>query len=219
MAQKYDTKLQGMDGGDAVLQRKPSRGRPREFDRDSALESAMRLFWSNGFLGTSNSDLCQAMGISSPSLYAAFGSKEQLYVEAVGRYTALASASIWHHLSDAATAREGMQKALLAAAEAMPANKVLPAGCMITLATVGDECPPTVENAVKDSRLAGLNLIHETIERAVAAGELPKETDVGAVARFFTGVVQGMAIQARDGATKADLLPVAKIAMAVWQTL
>lgn len=206
-----------MDKADAVSER-PSRGRPREFDRDMALESAMRLFWSKGFLGTSNSDLCQAMGISSPSLYAAFGSKEQLYVEAVGRYTVVSRASIWHHLIDAATAREGIQKALLAAAEAMPANDLLPAGCMITLATVGDECPCAVAEAVKNSRLAGLDLIRETIERGVSAGELPKATDVCALARFFSGVVQGMAIQARDGATKADLLAVVKIAMAAWQT-
>lgn len=205
-------------GGSGTVSQKLSRGRPREFDRDLALGAAMRLFWSKGFLGTSNSELCQAMGISSPSLYAAFGSKEQLYVEAVSRYTELASASIWHHLSDTASAREGMQKALLAAAEAMPANELLPSGCMITLATVGDECPPAVADAVKGFRLAGLDLIQETIERGVNTGELPKATDVCALARFFTGVIQGMAIQARDGATKADLLPVAAVTMAAWQT-
>ena len=176
----------------------------------------MRLFWSSGFLGTSNSELCEAMGINSPSLYAAFGSKENLYVEALGRYTVLARASIWHHLSDAAAAREGMQKALFAAAEAMPANKLLPSGCMTTLATVGDECPDAVAAAVKGARLAALGLIKETIERGVTSGELPKGTDVCALARFFTGVVQGMAIQARDGATKADLLPMAKVAIAAW---
>lgn len=217
MAQKYETKPHGMDGAGAVTQ-KPSKGRPRAFDRDLALESAMRLFWRNGFLGSSNIELCQAMGINSPSLYAAFGSKEQLYVEAVGRYTELSRASIWHHLSDAATAREGMLKALLAAAEAMPANKLLPSGCMITLATVGDECPRAVAEAVKDSRLAGLRQIQQTIERGMTAGELPKATDVCALARFFAGVIQGMAIQARDGATQADLLPVAKVAMTAWPT-
>lgn len=217
MAQKSDTALKGMDGPGAVVQ-KPSRGRPRAFDRDAALESAMRMFWTNGFLGTSNNDLCQAMGISSPSLYAAFGSKEDLYVEAVGRYTALSSASIWHHLRDAASPREGMEKALLAAAEAMPANELLPSGCMITLATVGDECPSAVVEAVKGSRLAGLGMIRETIERGVSAGELPEATDVCALARFFTGVVQGIAIQARDGATTEELRPVAKLAMAAWQT-
>jgi hypothetical protein len=89
---------------------------------------------------------------------------------------------------------------------------------MITLATAGDECPRAVAEAVKNSRLAGLDLIRETIERGVSAGELPKATDVCALARFFCGVVQGMAIQARDGATKADLLAVVKIAMSAWQT-
>jgi len=217
MAQKNDAKLQNMDGPSAVF-KKLSRGRPRKFDRDVALESAMRVFWSNGFLGTSNSELCRAMGINSPSLYSAFGSKEQLYIEAVGRYTELAYASIWHHLSDAATAREGMQKALLAAAEAMPANGLLPSGCMITLATVGEECPSAVAEALKGFRLAALGQIQETIERGVSACELPTATDVCALARYYTGVIQGMAIQARDGAKKADLLPVAKVAMAAWQT-
>ena len=216
MAQKNDAQLQSTDGARAVF-KKLSRGRPRQFDRDVALESAMRVFWSKGFLGTSNSELCRAMGINSPSLYAAFGSKEQLYVEAVGRYTELANASIWHHLGDAASAREGMQKALLAAAQAMPENDLLPSGCMITLATVGEECPCAVSEALKGFRLAALGQIQKTIERGVSAGELPTATDVGALARYYTSVIQGMAIQARDGATKADLLPVVKIAMAAWQ--
>lgn len=217
VTQKDDPTVRGEAGPDAAPQSQ-GRGRPRQFDRDVALEAAMRVFWSSGFLGTSNRDLCEAMGISSPSLYAAFGSKEQLYVEALGRYTVVVRASIWHHLGDAATAREGVRKALLAAAEAMPANRLLPSGCMMTLATVGDECPESVAEAVKAARLAALGQIHETIERGVRAEELPQSTDVSALARFFNGVIQGMAVQARDGATTADLLPVAEVAIAVWPT-
>lgn len=215
MAHNQRVKQQGGTALDTADQKKP-RGRPRAFDRQEALDSAMRVFWSTGFLGTSNNDLCQAMGINSPSLYAAFGSKENLYIEAVGRYNELSHASIWHHLDDAPTAREGIQKSLLAAADAMPANMLLPSGCMVTLATVGSECPSAVADAVKDSRLAGIGRFREAIERGVTAGELPKATDVSALARFFSGVVQGMAIQARDGATTADLIPLAEVAMDVW---
>src|SRR5882757_6382691 len=121
-------------------------GRPREFDRDVALQEAMVVFWRKGFLATSMNDLCEAMGIRSPSLYAAFGSKENLYAEAVERYNAAASALIWDHIDAGPTVRSSMQKVLMAAAKALAGRDEMPSGCLVTLAT-GAETPGAISQA------------------------------------------------------------------------
>ena len=124
-------------------------GRPREFDRDAALEAAMLLFWRKGFAATSMSDLCDAMGISSPSLYAAFGSKEALYLEAVEHYVRTLGPPVWDKLAEGATARAGIENLLIAGTESLPKSRATPAGCMAMLAAVGDEWPATIARAAK----------------------------------------------------------------------
>src|ERR1700742_4795444 len=114
-------------------------GRPREFDREAALQAAMLLFWRKGFAATSMNDLCEAMGIRSPSLYAAFGSKEALYLESVEHYVRTIGPMIWDKLAAGATARAGVESLLLAGTEALPASGAIPAGCMAVLAAVSDE--------------------------------------------------------------------------------
>src|ERR1700757_356230 len=104
-------------------------GRPRGFDRDAALEAAMFLFWRKGFASTSMNDLCDAMGVRSPSLYAAFGSKEALYLQAIERYLGIQGHLVWDRL-EGATARAGVENLLIAAAENLPKSRATPAGCM-----------------------------------------------------------------------------------------
>jgi AcrR family transcriptional regulator len=193
----------------------PPVGRPREFDREAALHAAMLVFWQKGFLATSMTDLCEAMGIRSPSLYAAFGSKEELYVEAVERYNSAADSLIWDHIADGQTARDGVRSVLLAAAAVLPGGEGVPSGCMVHLAA-GHECPDTISAAVKRARSGGLKVLRSGIKRAVTSGELPRSTNVDRLSRFFLSVVQGMAIQARDGATRAELAGMAEVAMAAW---
>lgn len=188
-------------------------GRPRAFDRESALHAAMLVFWRKGFLATSMNDLCDAMGIRSPSLYAAFGSKENLYVEAVQRYNAAAHELIWNRIDDGPTVRDGMRKVLLAAAAVLPGHPEAPSGCMATLAT-GEEC--TAPQTAKTARDDGLKMLRTGLERAVATGELPASTNTGHLSRFYLGIVQGMAVQARDGAGQAELEGMAEAAMAAW---
>jgi AcrR family transcriptional regulator len=190
-------------------------GRPREFDRDTALHAAMLVFWQKGFLATSMNDLCEAMGIRSPSLYAAFGSKEALYMEAVERYNAAANSLIWDHIADGSTAKDGVRSVLLAAAEVLPGSKDIPSGCMVNLAA-GDGCAEPIAKTVKSARHGGLRAFRSGIKRAVASGELPRSTNVDRLSRFYLGVVQGMAIQARDGATRAELAGMAEVAMGAW---
>jgi AcrR family transcriptional regulator len=191
-------------------------GRPREFDRDAALEAALQLFWRKGYLATSMNDLCEAMGIRSPSLYAAFGSKEDLYIEAVQRYSAAADTLIWNRIADGPTVREGVRNALLAAVEILSGAAGNPSGCMVNLATIDDEGLGAIPRTLKSARLGGLNALRAGIKRAVAAKELPRSTNVDRLSRFYLSVIQGMAIQGFDGATKAELTGVAEVAMAAW---
>ena len=191
-------------------------GRPRGFDRDTALEAAMFLFWRKGFAATSMHDLCDAMGVRSPSLYAAFGSKEALYLEAVEYYAQTIGPPVWDKLAEGATARAGIENLLIAWTESLPKSRATPAGCMALLAAVGDEWPATIVRVVKKVRLEMLGTLRSRLETAVANGELPASTDLDGLSRFYLGVFQGMAVQAKDGATHAELRSVATAAMAAW---
>jgi AcrR family transcriptional regulator len=191
-------------------------GRPRGFDRDAALEAAMVLFWRKGFAAASMNDLCDAMSIRSPSLYAAFGSKEALYLEAVERYVRTIGPPIWDRLADGATARASLEKLLLAATESLPESTMTPAGCMAALGAVCDEWPAPIIEAVRNVRLEMLGMLRSRLEAGVANGELPASTDIDSLSRFYLGVYQGMAVQARDGAASAELKGLVAAAMAAW---
>jgi AcrR family transcriptional regulator len=191
-------------------------GRPREFDRDAALEAAMFQFWRKGFAATSMNDLCDAMDVRSPSLYAAFGSKEALYLEAVEHYVQTIGTSVWDKLAEGATARAGVERLLLTGSDTLPKSRMKPPGCMAMLSAVGDEWPAMITDAVRKVRLEVLNQLRARLQAAVAEGELAAATDIDGLSRFYLGVFQGMAIQARDGASRAELRAVAAAAMAAW---
>jgi AcrR family transcriptional regulator len=191
-------------------------GRPRGFDRDAALEAAMLLFWRKGFATTSMSELCDAMRVNSPSLYAAFGSKEALYLEAIEHYVQTIGPPVWDKLLEATTARAGIENLLIAATDSLPKSRATPAGCMAVLAAVGDEWPTAIARVVKKVRLEMLGMLRSQLETAVTKGELPASADIDGLSRFYLSVFQGMAIQARDGATQAQLRAVAVAAIAAW---
>jgi AcrR family transcriptional regulator len=191
-------------------------GRPREFERDAALEAAMLLFWRKGFEAASMNDLCEAMGVRSPSLYAAFGSKEELYLEAIEHYVQTQGPPVWDRLAEGATARAGIEKFLIAATERLPKSRVIPAGCMAVLAAVSDEWPAAIARVVRKVRLDMLSRLRGRLENAVASGELPPSTDVDGLSRFYLSIFQGMAIQARDGAAPAELRAIAAATMSAW---
>ncbi|MCS4249990.1 TetR/AcrR family transcriptional regulator [Pseudomonas sp. BIGb0164] len=192
-----------------------TRGRPRNFDRDQALDAAMTLFWEKGYSATSISELCSAMDIGSPSLYAAFTSKEALYVEAVTRYREVVTPSIWKPVYEVSPVREAVEQFLMESADVLTL-KGRPGGCMVTLSNVGSEGPQSLGCWVQDLRQTGVMKLEERIAEAVAEGELPADTDVQTFARFIIGVQQGMSVQARDGASRESLQQVARMAMTVW---
>lgn len=194
-------------------------GRPRSFDRDEALNSALQVFWSKGYADASLTDLTSAMGINAPSLYAAFGSKEDLFREAVRLYTETEGASLWASMREAPTAREAIEGLLLATA-AVSGQCGRPQGCLLALSGVNpDALPDKACSEVKQVRVDSLALVRERLETAQAAGELAQTADPAAMAAFYMTVQQGMTFRARDGAGPGELTATAQAAMMAWDGL
>ena len=191
------------------------RGRPRAFDRDDALEKATNLFWAKGYEATSIADLTAAMGIGAPSLYAAFGSKEGLYAEALRYYGDRYECVVWSGFRAAPTAREAVAALLKDSATALTQGS-RPAGCMVTLSSVGSEGHAELGQMVNSARNVSYERLEERFTAAVAAGEIPGDVDTRALARFIQTVHSGMSILARDGAGRAELDAVAEVALAGW---
>ena len=192
-----------------------SRGRPRAFDRTAALEAAMRVFWQKGFTATSMNDLCEAMGIGSPSLYAAFGSKERLYAESLRHYGEKGVPLMKGVLESEPTARLGIQAFLKFAARALTYPE-RPSGCMVVLSSVASEGVTGLADMVVDERKKVLRLVEARLQRGIKEGDMPPATNVKSLARFFITVHQGMSIQARDGASRKELEAIGTTAMHAW---
>ena len=190
-------------------------GRPLSFDRDAALGTAIRLFWQHGFEGTSISTLTGAMGITPPSLYAAFGDKRRLFREAVDRYLG-GVAAVTRSIADAATARDAARD-LLTAAAIGDTGEGTPPGCLLASSIVScsaDSADTREELAViRRSIEAALRL---RIERDIDAGVLPAGSDAEMLAGHVFAVVQGMSTLAKDGAGRDKLLRIVDGAMAGW---
>jgi AcrR family transcriptional regulator len=190
-------------------------GRPREFDTEAALEKAMRLFWAKSYEGTSVADLTQALGISRPSLYAAFGDKQSLFRAALERYATGPAGYVAAALRKP-TARE-VAKRLLRGAADLQTGAGNPGGCLTVSGAIacGDEAEP-VRHALSAHRAAGVALLRRRFEQAKAQHDLPKHSDPAALARFLAATVYGMAVLASGGASRKELEQVICMAMKAW---
>jgi len=176
-------------------------GRPRTFDRDEAVQQAMHLFWEHGYESTSISLLKENMGggITAPSFYAAFGSKEELFREVVDRYVAThgqVNASLW---DENLPPREAIELALRRSAK-MQTERSHPRGCLLVLSA--NTCSPENDHLQKllaKQRARTREGFQRCVRRAVESGDLPADTDVRALAAVFHSFLLGLSVQARDG--------------------
>lgn len=192
-------------------------GRPRAFCADTALNRALEVFWRKGYEGASMNDLTEAMGINKPSLYAAFGNKEELFRKALDRYTQEKIA----YFSDAeqADTAYGVAERLLFGAVDMLTDPNHPVGCLVTKGamTCGDEAP-SVKEKISHIKTDYENRMHSRLERARVEGDLPADADPVQLTQFLTTLIQGMSHQVVHGATREQLRQVAATALLAWPT-
>lgn len=199
----------------APLPRK-ARGRPREFDRDRALEIAMRLFWHRGYEATSISDLTSAIGITPPALYGAFGDKKRLFLEAVGRYEQAIGGFAAEALTEEPTAKAAIRSLLLGALKSFTDPKN-PRGCLVVLgATNCTAASADIVEAIAERRRLAERAVRARIAAGQQAGELPESVDIEALAGVVTATLYGLALKARDGAPRARLRTIVDQLMGMW---
>ncbi|HET8817832.1 MAG TPA: TetR/AcrR family transcriptional regulator [Pseudidiomarina sp.] len=187
-------------------------GRPRAFDKEEALGKALDLFWRNGYEGTSLSDLTKAMGINKPSMYATFGNKEQLFLQAIDLYEKRPEAYFYSAMQQS-TAYLVTQALLRGAAERM-ANADHPQGCVIIQGALAcSEASATIKEELIKRRLDGQLALQERFEKAKQDGDLPQHVNAITLAAYIGTVLQGMSVQANNGASVEDLNAVADMVL------
>lgn len=180
-------------------------GRPRTFDIDRAVDAAMTVFWQKGYAATTVPDLTAAMGISPPSLYAAFGSKEQLFRRVLDRYDEGPSRFVPAALA-APTARRVIEQ-LLRGAAAMMTSRRNPGGCLMVRSegSCGGGRDDPLRQEVVARLIGGEAGLRRRLEAARTEGDLPSDADPAGLARYVMTVNYGIAVQAAIGASRDQL--------------
>jgi AcrR family transcriptional regulator len=192
-----------------------TKGRPREFCTDMALAAALRVFWSKGYEGASLADLTEAMGITKPSLYAAFGNKEALFHKALDLYEA-EKLDYTREALIQPTARAVAEYYMRGALDAQTST-CDPKGCMGVINSVA--CGAEAESIKADviaRRASSQALLVERFEQAQRDGDLPAHVDPAGLTSYLYALLQGMAIQAGSGATREELARLIDTSMAMW---
>jgi AcrR family transcriptional regulator len=193
-----------------------STGRPREFDIEQALDRALEVFWRNGYEGASIASLTAAMGISPPSLYAAFGNKEGLFRRALDRYVARRRTEYWNDALAQPTARRMLEHLLYESADFLT-EKCNPPGCLLVRGALAcSETAVPIAKELASRRSEGEALIRARLKAAREAGELPPGLEPDAFARYIMTVLEGMSVRAAAGASRKELHKVAKLALRLW---
>jgi AcrR family transcriptional regulator len=176
----------------------------------------MRLFWSRGYEATSINDLIAAMGITPPSLYSAFGDKKRLFFEALDRYQAGPGCFAHKALTEEPTAERAMRRLMTDAVKSFTSPKN-PKGCMVILAATNCAAESDdIMDTLAGRRRAAQSVVRERIAAGRAVGELAAGADVDALAGLVTATLSGLAMQARDGASRASLFRIVDQMMSSW---
>lgn len=204
--------------GITILMENPvrKRGRPRVLDREVGLDIASRLFWEHGYEGTSTADLTKAMGINPPTLYSTFGSKEDLYRQALDFSAARESRRRSEILASGLPVYEALGLYLydIADGNTQPDK---PRGCMVSTAVLQHAKEhASVARMTADLREASIQILKSRFDRAVSEGDLPAQTDTDTLARFYGAIIQGISAQACDGACNMRLKRLIDVALTAW---
>ena len=192
-----------------------TRGRPREFDTEKALDAALLLFWRHGYEGTSLAALTQAMGINVPSLYAAFGNKEELFKKVLDRYIQRPASYLPNSLKEP-TARAVVEKLFRGAID-MVMSPRHPDGCLLVQgALASGPLGESVTQELSRRRAGAEAALRGRFERALAESDLPSDADPAGLARYIITVLWGMSVQASGGATRAQLRETGDMALRAW---
>ncbi len=189
------------------------RGRPRTFEREELIDSALKQFRLKGYAGCSIADLTAASGCTAPTLYALFGSKEGLFKEALERYAQRAFGLRLESLTTGSADRNVLEAVMRATVEAATSSGA-PRGCLILIGELSDMHSPAAKSITR-LRAYFLETLKGFLAKAREGGNLGP-CDIGALARFYFSVAQGIAAQAADGATREELDPLVDIALAAW---
>lgn len=194
-------------------------GRKRNFDKTDALEKAMRVFWGNGYAGTSIADLTKALGINKPSLYAAFGNKEQLFNTALDHYTQQYGSPVIKHLTEPADLPFAQRlENYLFAIVTHNTDSDLPKGCFVVKtycesggSSLPDEAATFLENVSEDKE----KLLEEIFVNEQLKGQLTKEMPAAEIVAYVLSLMYGVSVMARRGKTCEQLHAIAKTAIKV----
>lgn len=196
------------------MEKAATRGRPREFDTDEALAAALLVFWQKGYEGASLTDLTEAMGVTRPSLYAAFGNKESLFRQALDLYEKDKLAYIGEAI-EALTARAVAENLLYGAVDVATGNECR--GCMGVISSVAcQSVEPSIRDDVNSRTESSKQAIIDRMQRAIEAGDFSSPTDPSAITRYLLAIMQGMSVQAQSGATRDELMQIAESALLTW---
>ena len=196
------------------MEKVATRGRPREFDVDEALGAALRVFWTKGYEGASLTDLTEAMEITRPSLYAAFGNKEALFLKALELYERDKLAYIGGAIAEP-SARAVAETLLLGAVETATGGEAR--GCMGVISSVAcQSVEPSIREDVNSRAESSKRAIVQRMQVAIDAGEFLLPTEAEAITRYLLALMQGISVQAQSGATRAELMQIAEAALAAW---
>ena len=190
-------------------------GRPREFDVDKALDLALQVFWRKGYEGASMADLTETMGITKPSLYSAFGNKEELFRKALDRYVDGPGGYFQVALAKP-TARAVVEHLLYESADAVT-DPNHPPGCLAVQGALScGDAAESIKQELMSRRAKGEQDLRQRFERAIAEGDLPEGSDAADLAAYVSAILQGMAVQAAGGTTREQLRRIAEMALRTW---
>lgn len=194
---------------------KRPRGRPRNFDKDQALRIALDLFRKKGFDNTSLDDLTAALNVNKPSLYAAFGNKEQLFSEVLNAYTSGPTA-YFHAVFDEPTTQSLVRMLLVKSIELLFYNES-PSGCLVVMSTASEALQKV---GIQQKLVAGLQQHQQKLiarfEQAEADGELKPTVDSQRLALYVVTLHKGLSLQAINGSSKEDMLQLVEQVIDLW---